>query len=231
MKVYLYSLSLLILTACSQNGGYDFGTTEKGALIGTAIGAGLGAIVGNQSGRAGEGVAIGSGLGAIAGGLLGNQQEGIEDKQDELENKLNTQSAQLEENRKLIEQLRSKGADARETDRGVVVNLPDVLFEFDRSELTSTARGTVQSIADVVKDTASSRKIEIEGHTDSVGSPVYNKELSARRAKSVALGLINNGVKRTQVLSRGYGESSPLVSNETSAGRARNRRVEVVIAN
>lgn len=206
------------------------GAREKGALGGGALGAGLGAIVGNQVGNTGAGIAIGSAFGLLTGAIAGNQIDVADKETKDREGRLNEQQRQLEENKRMIEELRSRGADARVTDRGVVVNLPDVLFDFDKATLAPSAEGTVREIAAVVRDVGD-RAIAVEGHTDSIGSVGYNQGLSEGRARSVANDLAQNGVSRRRITVRGLGESDPIASNGTESGRARNRRVEVIIQN
>lgn len=217
----------LLLGACE---GQKFGAREAGAVTGAALGAGLGAIVGNQTGSTGAGIAIGSGFGALAGGLIGNEIDNQNAALDDREAKLDAQERELAENKRLIEQLRARGADVRSSNRGVVVNLPDVLFDFNSSRLTGEAGRTVRDIADVAR-TASDRRIAVEGHTDSVGTIEYNRRLSLDRARSVADALSREGVPRGRLSVRGLGESEPVTTNATSSGRARNRRVEVIIEN
>ena len=221
----LISLSFL-LSSCSQT----FSNMQKGALAGATLGAGSGAIVGSQSGKAGPGIAIGAGLGALAGAVLGNRVDVAEAENKELEKKVALTQTQLDENRKLIDELRKRGADVQGTERGVVVNLPDILFQFDRAGLTSNAKRTISEISEVIT-TVKDRNISVEGHTDSIGSFQYNKELSQKRARNVANELNFKGVPRRQISVRGYGEGAPIATNNTDRGRARNRRVEIIIEN
>lgn len=227
MKKIAAALVCVVLLGCENQ---QFGAREKGALGGAALGAGLGAIIGNQTGSTGAGIAIGSAVGALSGGLIGNeidkQDRALSDKQARIE----AQERQLRENRRMIDELRSKGVDARSTTRGVVVNLPDVLFEFDSSRLTSGARSTVREIARVLKD-SSRRHIAVEGHTDSVGTVAYNQRLSEARARSVSSELIDQGIPRGRLSVKGFGENRPIASNNSEEGRRRNRRVEVIIEN
>ena len=226
LRVLLFTVILLI-GACQ---GRSLGRREGGALAGGALGAGLGAIVGNQVGSSGAGIAIGSALGAISGAMVGNDLDNQNDAIDTREAQLEAQERELEENRKLIEALKRGGADAYGTDRGVVVSLPDVLFEFGSSGVTSSADATVAEIAQVIA-TVPSRNIAVEGHTDSVGTYEYNQRLSERRAQAVASALNRHGVSRRSIRTVGKGESDPIASNTTEVGRERNRRVEVIIQN
>jgi outer membrane protein OmpA-like peptidoglycan-associated protein len=218
---------LLVFSACEDA---RFGAREKGALTGAALGAGLGAIVGHQTGATGAGIAIGSGVGALAGGLIGNEIDNQNDALDQRDQRLQEQDRELQENRRMIEELKSRGVDVRSSERGVVVNLPDVLFDFDSFKLTHAARRTVGEIADVVRRYRE-RRLSVEGHTDSVGRDSYNQRLSEDRASSVADELVASSLERRRLSVRGFGESRPIAGNETAAGRQRNRRVEVIIEN
>lgn len=220
------SVCFLCLTGCAR----QFSNAEKGALAGGTLGAGTGAIIGSQTGHAGPGIAIGAGLGALSGAILGDRIDAVENENKALEDRLAKNQALLDENKRLIEELRSRGADVRATDRGVVINLPDILFEFDRANLTPEAKRTISEITDVIK-TVKDRSIAVEGHTDSVGTVIYNKQLSERRAGNVASELQYRGIPRRQMTVRGYGEGSPIATNNSEMGRSRNRRVEIIIEN
>jgi outer membrane protein OmpA-like peptidoglycan-associated protein len=146
------------------------------------------------------------------------------------------QHEEIARNQELLEELRRRNLDVRETPRGVVVNLPDVLFEFDRADLTRDARRTVGDIAVVVLRSARGRQVSIEGHTDSIGTQAYNQRLSGARAESVADALVGDGVNRRRLRPRGFGKTRPVAPNtirgrDNPEGRARNRRVEVIIEN
>jgi outer membrane protein OmpA-like peptidoglycan-associated protein len=229
MKRMLCLLTVVLLASCSAQ-DYGVNNTAGSAIAGTALGAGLGAIVGSQTGHAGPGIAIGAAAGALGGALVGNSLDSQARENQALAGRVEEQRAQIEENKRLLEELRRRGADARITDRGVVVNLPDVLFEFDRAALTQDAKGTVDEIAGVIRKSPN-RRISVEGHTDRIGSDSYNQRLSERRAESVAGALERDGVSRSQLSVRGFGKSHPVATNDTAAGRARNRRVEVIIEN
>lgn len=225
--LFVVTLSGCLLIACQ---GRSLGRREGGALAGGAIGAGLGAIVGNQTGSSGAGIAIGSAIGALSGALVGNELDNQHEEINSREDQIAKQEQELEQNRRLIEELKARGADAYGSARGVVVNLPDVLFDFGSADLNSSADSTVREIARAISSVPN-RDISIEGHTDSVGTYDYNQRLSESRARSVAQALTRNGVSRQQLKTRGLGESDPISSNSTDVGRTRNRRVEVVIEN
>ena len=115
----------------------------------------------------------------------------------------------------------------KKTDRGVVVTLGDVLFDTGKATLKPGAYATIDRLATVLKED-SSRKVMIEGNTDSVGSDEYNQALSERRAQSVQAALFERGVDASQTSTVGKGESTPVASNDSPAGRQQNRRVELV---
>jgi OOP family OmpA-OmpF porin len=117
---------------------------------------------------------------------------------------------------------------AKQTDRGVVLTLSDVLFETGQADLRAGALRNLYPLVTFLQKNPDCQ-VMIEGHTDSVGSDAYNLELSQRRADAVRDFLMQNGVKAAQITTRGYGKMSPVASNDTAAGRQQNRRVEIII--
>lgn len=117
---------------------------------------------------------------------------------------------------------------AKETKRGYVVTLGDILFEIDKADLTAGGMQNLLRLAAFLKEFPD-REVAIEGHTDSTGSEAYNLDLSQRRAESVRRFLIKNGIAPDRIMARGYGEVYPVAPNDTAAGRQHNRRVEIVI--
>ena len=219
--------SVLVLAACSGPPT----KRETGALGGAALGAGAGALIGHATGNTAAGAAIGGVLGGLGGAVVGDQLQAGDQK-------LDARDKEIARNRELIEELKRKNLDVRETSRGVVVNLPDVLFEFNKANLTSDARAKVRDIAEVLDGPkVRSRPVSIEGHTDSIGSEDYNLRLSQRRADSVASGLQSDGVSSSRVHTKGFGKKYPIAPNKNNdgsdnpSGRAKNRRVEVIIEN
>jgi outer membrane protein OmpA-like peptidoglycan-associated protein len=116
----------------------------------------------------------------------------------------------------------------RQTESGVVVTLGDVLFESGETVLLESAHSSLVEVVDLLQSEPD-KKIRIEGHTDSVGSAEANLELSDLRANAVRLALIELGVGENRVSSVGLGEDFPIASNESEEGRARNRRVDVIL--
>ena len=119
--------------------------------------------------------------------------------------------------------------EAQQTERGLLVTLGDVLFAFDKAELSAQAGPRMDKLASFLKQFPE-RKVLIEGFTDSVGNDGYNRSLSERRAQAAGDALVQRGVDRARISARGFGKSHPVASNGSPEGRAMNRRVEIVIA-
>jgi outer membrane protein OmpA-like peptidoglycan-associated protein len=217
------------LLGCSQ----PLTTREKGAGIGALGGAAAGGIIGSAVGHPGAGAAIGGALGLGTGALIGDQLQGREQQQQEQQARIDQQRQELDRNRALIEELKRKNIEARETDRGVAINLPSVLFDFDSARLTPDGKDRVGQIAAIVNKQAQGRKLVIEGHAsrERADQEAYNQRLSEKRAQSVADALAREGLDRSRVTAKGLGTRSPVASNDTEEGRQRNRRVEVIVEN
>lgn len=118
---------------------------------------------------------------------------------------------------------------AKQTDRGMVMTLSDVLFDTGRATLKPGATRDLDRLAQALKDNANTR-VKIEGYTDSVGSMAYNQGLSERRAQAVADALEVRGVPPDRYQVEGLGKEYPVASNNTPEGRQQNRRVEIVFS-
>jgi len=119
--------------------------------------------------------------------------------------------------------------ETRDTARGLIVSISDVLFDTGKSELKPGAREKLAKISGIIL-AHPGLKVEIEGHTDSVGSEQYNQELSEKRAQAVRDYFVQQGIESASLTVRGLGESNPVASNSTPAGRMQNRRVELVVS-
>jgi outer membrane protein OmpA-like peptidoglycan-associated protein len=119
--------------------------------------------------------------------------------------------------------------ETRETARGLIVNLSDVLFDFNRATLRAGAREKLAKVAGIILAHPGLR-MEAEGHADAVGTDGYNQQLSERRAQSVRAFLIEQGISPETVTAMGFGESRPVATNGTAEGRQQNRRVELVVS-
>ena len=118
--------------------------------------------------------------------------------------------------------------ETRETARGLIVNVSDVLFDTAKATLKPGAREKLARVAGILL-AQPGINISVEGHTDSVGSDSYNQSLSERRAASVRDYLVSSGIASGAVATAGFGESRPVATNGTAAGRQQNRRVELVV--
>ncbi|MEO0361257.1 MAG: OmpA family protein [Pseudomonadota bacterium] len=195
--------AVALLAACTEDGRIGE-RTGAGAIIGGVAGAVTGALIGDRTGAA-----IGAGIGAVAGAGIGAY--------------LDQQQRELERN------LEGTGATVTNTGEELLVNLPsEVTFAFDSAEIQPRFFDPLAQVADTLTRYESSL-VDVVGHTDSIGSDRYNEDLSQRRANSVAGFLTSRGVIRERVLAVGRGETQPVDTNDTEAGRARNRRVELVI--
>jgi outer membrane protein OmpA-like peptidoglycan-associated protein len=117
----------------------------------------------------------------------------------------------------------------RDTARGLVVNMPDVLFDFNKYTLKPAARERLARVSGIVL-AYPDLKLEIEGHTDSIGSDEYNQTLSEKRATAVRDYLVSSGVSMSNVVARGMGKTDPVADNRSAAGRKLNRRVEMIVS-
>jgi outer membrane protein OmpA-like peptidoglycan-associated protein len=118
---------------------------------------------------------------------------------------------------------------AKQTDRGMVLTLGDVLFDTGRAQLKPGAFATLDRLAGFMRDNPE-RTLQIEGHTDSTGSATLNQALSQQRAESVRGALVSRGVDGGRITTKGMGPAVPVAGNDTAEGRQRNRRVEIVIS-
>ncbi|MCP1420705.1 MULTISPECIES: OmpA family protein [Pseudomonas] len=194
------------------------------SLIGGLVGGGLGAI------ESGAWAAGGAALGILSGGLICYAQDGDEDGDgvfDRRDRCPDTPADTPVDHRGCAVPQYPASAPP-EPVQAEVITLSDVLFVFNQSDLTPTAKSQLDDLMSKFED-ADVVSIKIVGHTDSVGSDAYNQALSERRASSVAEYLISQGVAPNKVTSEGRGESQPIADNETDEGRAKNRRVELHI--
>jgi outer membrane protein OmpA-like peptidoglycan-associated protein len=119
--------------------------------------------------------------------------------------------------------------ETRDTARGLIVNMSDVLFDTAKYSLRPGAREKLAKVAGIISGHPGLR-LEVEGHTDNVGGDEYNQQLSEQRGSSVRDYLTQNGIAGESVTTKGFGKSQPVVSNDTSAGRQQNRRVELIVS-
>ena len=159
---------------------------------------------------------------------LGNERQAIQLDARTRRAELAERRARQAEAATLALQQRLAELEAEQTERGLVLTLGDILFDVDRAELNPGGIQQVGRIADFLREFPE-RNVVIEGHTDSTGADGYNEELSLRRAYAIEDFLISEGIDPRRVIARGYGKRYPVATNDTTAGRQQNRRVEIVI--
>src|SRR4029434_8445773 len=166
----------LFATLVAGCAGGALTTREKGAGIGALGGTAAGGAIASAVRHPGAGAAIGGLLGLGAGALIGDQLQGQDNKQKEQQKAIDQQRAALEKNSALVDALRKSTSEAKETSRGVLVNLPSVNFEFDSADLTRDGRSKVDQIAGIIRRDAPNRRIVVEGHAsrESAAAEAYH---------------------------------------------------------
>ena len=122
-----------------------------------------------------------------------------------------------------------KDLNAKQTDRGLVITLGDVLFNPGQAQLKSASMRSIHKLVDFLKQYPK-RKVLVEGYTDSKGSASHNQKLSERRADAVRTALVDNGIDEDRITTRGYGKAFPVAENDTPSNRQMNRRVEITLS-
>jgi outer membrane protein OmpA-like peptidoglycan-associated protein len=202
---------MMCLAGCSA----PMTTTQKGGAYGAAGGAAAGAILGQVIGHDTKSTLIGAAIGAAVGGAAGAGVGKMMDQQEKQLNQslANSEAVAIQRNGDLLA-LTLKGDVSFDSNSAVV--RPGVYSELDRIALSLT-----QYPQTVVR---------IEGHTDSVGTEAFNMDLSRRRAEAVKSLLMQRGIDASRMEVAAMGESSPIATNDTEAGRQMNRRVVIMIA-
>jgi outer membrane protein OmpA-like peptidoglycan-associated protein len=194
--------------ACTTNpdtGEQRVSRGGRGALAGAAGGALLGGLLGGG----GKAALIGAGVGSIAGGAVG----GYQDRQE----------------RALRAAARDSQIEVTRQGDEIALNLPEnISFDFNSAVVKPELRSELQEVSGILRE-YNSTVIGVYGHTDNVGSAAVNDRLSLQRAEAVAGTLESFGVPRARMMTRGYGFTQPVATNDTAEGRARNRRVELRI--
>ena len=209
MCLLLSALMILGISSCNMN------NTAKGGLLGggggAAIGAGIGALIGK-----GKGAAIGAAIGAVAGGTAGALIGRKMDKQAKELAQIN--GAQVD----TVTDVNNLTAIKVTFDSGI-------LFDFNKSNLSASAKNSLSQFAASLQNNPQT-DVQIYGHTDNVGTRAANEKVSTQRAEEVRKYLVNSGVSNSRLTSQGLAYDYPVASNDTEAGRAQNRRVEIYIS-
>lgn len=199
----------MLLAACSTNpftGEQQASRTGIGAGIGALAGAGIGALVASDSR---QGALIGAGIGALTGAGVGHYMDNQE--------------------KALREKLQASGVSVTRVGDDIVLNMPsNITFDSGKADIKTHFFEVLNSVALVLNEYNKSL-IDVYGHTDSDGSDESNQALSHQRASAVSQYLVGQQVNPQRILAKGFGESQPVATNSTSAGKQQNRRVEIRI--
>lgn len=206
----LCCVGVIVLAGCvPQN------KTQQGAMIGSGGGAVVGAILGQAIGHNTTSTLVGGALGAAVGGLGG---AGVGNMMDKQEQQMNQALAN------------SEAASVRREGNLLAITLKgDVSFDTNSATVRQGLYSEIDRITSVLTQYPQT-VIRVEGHTDSVGSEAYNLDLSNKRAMAVKNLLAQRGIADARIEAVGYGETMPVATNETEAGRQKNRRVEIKVA-
>jgi outer membrane protein OmpA-like peptidoglycan-associated protein len=204
----------LLLSSCATYTGQtsapdDPNRTGRGALIGAGIGAVAGLLSGGYATERRQRALVGAGIGGLAGGGIGAYQD--------------RQEAALRRD------LQGTGVGVVRNGDNITLNMPgNITFAFDSSNLQPQFYPVLDNVAGTLNQ-YNQTVIEVAGHTDNVGTDAYNQQLSMQRANAVAAYLGSKGILQQRMMVVGAGETRPIASNDTDAGRAQNRRVEITI--
>ncbi len=214
-------MGAMVAGCATTNGGGYYGNqdpyaqpnpnqkTQQGAAIGAVAGVVAGLLSGNSATERRQRAMVGAGVGGLAGAAIGNYQ----DRQE----------------RALRDQMAGTGVDIVRQGDNITLNMPDnITFGFDKSELQPQFYPVLDNLARTLSE-YNQTIIEVAGHTDGVGSDSYNQGLSTRRADAVGNYLMGRGLMRDRFIVTGAGKTRPIASNDTEAGRAKNRRVELTL--
>ena len=209
-KITIIALALVtFLSSCESV--KNTSNAQRGVAIGAVGGAILGGVLGNNIGKGGNGA-----LGAVLGGVIGGAAGGV------IGNKMDKQAREIDN--------ALPGADVVRVGEGIKLVLGEnaVRFDFNKSTLTAQAKTNLDKLVTVFTEYPDTN-IVIYGYTDSSGADDYNLKLSQQRAEAVKSYLSKKGVSSARFTTTGLGEADPIESNETDAGRSKNRRVEFAI--
>jgi len=205
LTVFVLLVFLLAAVDCAS-----WNKTTRGAVIGGAGGAVVGGVIGHAAGSTLLGAILGAAVGGAAGAFIGNYMD--------------KQAAEMQRD--------LEGAEIQRIGEGIKITFDSgILFDIDKSDLRPVSQTNLADLAKILNKYADTN-ILIEGHTDNTGTDAYNMTLSKDRAQAVALYLATVEVKSARFSTAGYGETQPIVMNDTPEGRQKNRRVDIaVIAN
>lgn len=215
-KIMNKSIIAATVIALAASGCADMSATQRGTATGAGVGAGIGALLGGTTGggggeRAAKGAVIGGAAGALIGNIWSNRMEKQKQAMEQATRGTGVQVTQTQDNRLKLE-------------------IPaDVSFDTGRSDIKSNFRPVLERFAQTLNENPAAT-VTIIGHTDSVGDDSVNQPLSVDRAANTRNYLAQRGVASNRIAIEGRGEREPIASNDDASGRARNRRVEIYVA-
>jgi len=202
LTLFVLMVFLLAATNCAS-----WNKTTRGAVIGGAGGAVLGGVIGHAAGNTVLGAILGAAVGGAAGAIIGNYMD--------------KQAAEMQRD--------LKGAEVQRIGEGIKITFDSgILFDIDKSDLRPVSKTNLAELAKILNKYPDTN-ILIEGHTDNTGSDDHNTTLSKDRAQSVAFYMATLEVKSARFSTAGYGETQPIVTNDTLEGRQKNRRVDIAV--
>ena len=210
------SLIGMLVIALAASGCADMSSTQRGTATGAGIGAGLGALIGGTTGggsggRTAGGALLGAAAGAVVGNIWSNRMENQKRAMEQATQGTGVQVSQTADNRLKME-------------------IPsDISFDTNRADIKGNFRPILDRFAATLNENPNTT-VSIIGHTDSTGSDSINEPLSVERAAHTRDYLAMRGVSPTRIVTEGRGAREPIASNADASGRARNRRVEIYVA-
>ena len=207
MNVHVKKLAavagLVSLAGCAS-----MNNTQRGAAVGAGAGGAIGAVIGHNTGSTARGAIIGAVIGGAAGAVIGHQ---MDRQAQDLEGDL------------------GNNASVERVGEGIAVTFASgILYPFDSDQILPAGRENLRQLAQSLQRYPGT-EVLIVGHTDSQGTDAYNMALSQRRADAARSFLVSMGIPGQRIRTSGRGETEPVASNETEAGRQQNRRVEIAI--
>lgn len=208
LKLKIATFSIALATVGVLGSGCNSLTkTQKGAAIGVGAGGTIGAFIGKAAGNTALGAIIGGAVGGTAGAFIGRSMD--------------KQAAEIKQT--------VPGATVTREGEGILVKFDSgILFDTDKSYVKPDAQTNLQNLATSLKNNPQTN-ILVVGHTDNTGTNAHNMDLSVQRAQAVKSIIAANNVDPSRLSTQGKGETEPIADNTTVAGRAQNRRVEIVI--
>jgi len=206
----ILTVSVLVVFLLAAVDCASWNKTTRGAVIGGAGGAVVGGVIGHAAGSTLLGAILGAAVGGAAGAFIGNYMD--------------KQAAEMQRD--------LEGAEVQRIGEGIKITFDSgILFDIDKSDLRPVSQTNLADLAKILNKYPDTN-ILIEGHTDNTGSDEHNMTLSNDRAQAVAFYMATLEVKSARFSTAGYGETQPIVTNDTPEGRQKNRRVDIaVIAN